>query len=74
MRYSIKERLYHLMKKRTPSKNEAEILRTKIWLKNIMQNHGVGRQELSKLIDTKGNQQEPFHGGTKERMQPSKNK
>jgi hypothetical protein len=54
MRYSIKERLYHLMKKRTPSKNEAEILRTKIWLENIMQNHGVGRQELSKMIDTKG--------------------
>ncbi|PUA28806.1 MAG: hypothetical protein B0W54_10335 [Cellvibrio sp. 79] len=54
MRYSIKERLHHLMKKRTPSKNEAEILRTKVWLENILQTHGVERKELSRLIDMKG--------------------
>lgn len=44
MRHSIKERLYHLMKKRTPSKDEAEILRNKVWLENILQNHGVGKK------------------------------
>jgi hypothetical protein len=54
MRYSIKERLHRLMKKRVPSKDEAEILRNKVWLENILQNHGVGRKELAKLIDTKG--------------------
>lgn len=52
MYYSIGERAHRLLGKKIGSKDDSDILQTRLWLENILSTYRINRHELSKKILT----------------------